>query len=238
MFVFLFFFGVQLILQIVTKNLISFFSMKYLSYVRKTILKGKGHYLNLPQNLNTDKQNWNRFHQINQIKWIPALVNPSKVWNWWGNREPVSVVDVFEAELLEHLTWFEIVVNDACRDVLVLLGQSLRHDLHDQWAKSTTLEALIDLQRSEWSHLDSQAPCDEFVIFLRESTNIQVHFDQSLDEVQRTIVLVRPQIINLLALLRNQLLQIYSIRRTGYVKLESLFLRHVVEVEHEWVHNR
>lgn len=107
-----------------------------------------------------------------------------------------------------------------------------------------------------------QAPCNEFIVFFRKSTNVHVHFDQSLDEVQRTIVLMRPQIVNLLALFRYQLFQVDPIRWTALrdvkrklhkvylielmwnarvlrgIKLEGLFLRHVVEVEHKWVHNR
>lgn len=54
------------------------------------------------------------------------------MWDGAGNGEPVSVVDMLKAELLEHLTRLEVVINDAGGDVLVLLGQPLRHKLNDQ----------------------------------------------------------------------------------------------------------
>lgn len=61
-----------------------------------------------------------------------ALVDPSKVRDGAGNREPVGVVDVLKAELLEHLTRLEVGVDNAGGDVLVLFGQALRHELDDQ----------------------------------------------------------------------------------------------------------
>lgn len=73
------------------------------------------------------------------------------------DREPVRVVDVLESKLLEHLSWLEIIVDDTSGDVFVLLGQSLWHQLNSQWSKPSSLETLIDLKWSEWSHFDSDS---------------------------------------------------------------------------------
>lgn len=85
----------------------------------------------------------------------PALVDPSEVGNWRWNSKPMCVVNVFEAELLEHLSWLEVWVDDASCDVFVELSQPLRHDFDDEGSKSTALEALVNLKGAKRSHLDS-----------------------------------------------------------------------------------
>lgn len=75
-----------------------------------------------------------------------ALVDPSEVWNLGGDREPMGVVDVLEAEFLEHLARFEVGIDDSSGDVFVLFGQPLRHKLDDQRAESASLKALVDLE--------------------------------------------------------------------------------------------
>jgi hypothetical protein len=153
----------------------------------------------------------------------------------------MRVVDVFEAELLEHLSRLEVRVDDAGGDVLVEFSQSLRHNLDDKRAEATALEAFVDLKRAKRSHLDSegerrgfelrqstegfrlpQAPGNKLVVFLGENSHVHVHFNQALDEVERPVVLVWPNIINLLALFWYQLLQVDAIGSAIYATQKSI----------------
>lgn len=133
------------------------------------------------------------------------------------DREPVGVIDVLEAQLLEHVSWLVVGINNTGGDVFANLSEALWHDFDDQRAETATLEALVDLQAPKASHLNSKAPGDEVILLLCECTDVQVHLDQPLDEVQRAIVCMRPQIVDFKAIIRNQLLQVDSLRCTNWI---------------------
>jgi hypothetical protein len=61
-----------------------------------------------------------------------------------------------------------------------------------------------------------QTPGNKLVVILRENSHVHVHLNQALNEVQRSVMLVRPQIVNLFALFWNQLLQINSLGCTAF----------------------
>lgn len=158
-------------------------------------------------------------HLFLQIVWH-ALIDPSKVRNLGRNRKPVCVINVLKTQLLEHLTWLKVVINDPCCNISVLFSQSLWHKFDDQRSKSASLKPFINLEWPKGTHFDPQAPCDQLVVLFCESTNVHVHFDQSLNKVQWSVVLVRPQIVDLLAMFWNQLLQIdpigSAVREDGF----------------------
>lgn len=60
------------------------------------------------------------------------LVDPSEIWNFWAYCEPISVINVFETQFLEHLPRFVVGIDDASRDVTVLFGQSFGHRFGDE----------------------------------------------------------------------------------------------------------
>jgi hypothetical protein len=58
------------------------------------------------------------------------------------------------------------------------------------------------LETAKRAHFNAQAPSNQLVFF-GERADVQIHFNQPLDEVQRTIVFVWPQIVDLLTVLGN-----------------------------------
>jgi hypothetical protein len=74
----------------------------------------------------------------------------------------------------------------------------------------------LELRQSTEGFRLPQAPGDKLIVFFRENSHVHVHFNQALDEVERPVVLVRPNIINLLALFWYQLLQVDAIGSAVY----------------------
>lgn len=75
-----------------------------------------------------------------------SLVDPTEIWDARRHGEPVCVINMLEAQLLEHLTGLVVGINNSRSGVNVQLGELLCHEFRHERSKTTTLKALVDLQ--------------------------------------------------------------------------------------------